>query len=142
MPQGPNPEANAISDNPYHRADGQLTRVRLTRLVSSCCLALGRNQSWPSTGSPSTWSPWMSAQIYKTTREQGCRRGSKTGIRPAIAYNSIAWLITSSRPEVYFFSLNVLTAQSRAFFPNFMRSSGLLSKYSIFSASCSTLPDS
>jgi hypothetical protein len=24
MPQGPNPEANAISDNPYHRADGQL----------------------------------------------------------------------------------------------------------------------
>jgi hypothetical protein len=50
--------------------------------------------------SPSSWLPWMSAQIYKTTREQGCRRGSKTGIRPAIAYNSIAWLITSSRSEV------------------------------------------
>jgi GMC oxidoreductase len=48
----------------------------------------------------SSWPRWMSAQIYKTTREQGCQRGSKTDIRPAIAYNSIAYLITSRRPEV------------------------------------------
>jgi choline dehydrogenase-like flavoprotein len=75
-------------------------RVRLTRRVSLMLSGIGPEPELAKHGIPVNLASLDVGANLQDHREQGCRRRSKTGIRPAIAYNSIAWLITSSRPEV------------------------------------------